>query len=82
MAVNQHVESSQYRSWTQAPAAVAVWTWADWICAELRAVAAMSLGELVAADQHTPTAYQQSPHAHHQAAEQEAAEADLHMQEG
>lgn len=39
-------------------------------------------GELVAADQHTPTAYQQYPHAHHQEVEQEAAEADLHMQEG
>ena len=80
MTVVQHVDSSQYRCWTQASAAV--WTWADWICAEIRAVAAMSDGERVAADQHTPTAYRQPPpgraHAHHQG----AAEADVHMQEG
>lgn len=86
MAVIQHVDSIQYRRWGQAPAAGAVWTWADGVCAELRAGAAMGDGELVAADQHTATACQQSPpvlvHAHHQEGEGEAAEADLHMQEG
>ena len=83
VAVFEHADSGHHICWTQAPVAVATWTWVDRVHAEARAVAAMGGGELVAADQHTATACQQSPpvlvHAQHQEAEEEAG---LHMPGG
>lgn len=81
----EHADSGHH-IWTQAPVAVATWTWVDRVHAEARAVAAMGGGELVAADQHTAKTCQQPPpvlvYAQHQEAEEEAAEAGLHMPGG
>ena len=82
MAVVEHADSGHHICWTQAPVAVAAWTLVGRVHAELRAMAAMGNGELVAADQHTATACQQSAPVLVHAQHQEAAEAGLHMPEG